>query len=150
MATSAKNSASKLSPMQVMEKFYAAEAPYVQGGGVAAGLSFDDVAATLHPDVTLYETPDLPWGGTYHGHAGWQDFFSKMIEAFTELVIVDIRFFEKDDTVVIYCSMTTRSRANGTEMTHPMVQVMTMKDDRIFEARAFYWNVPDYIAAAGQ
>jgi hypothetical protein len=134
MVTSITKSASKLTPMQVMEKFYAAEAPYVQGGGVDAGLS---------------ETPDLPWGGTYHGHAGWQDFFSKMIKAFTDLAIVDIRFFEKDDTVVIYCNMTTRSRANGTEMTHPMVQVMTMKDDRIFEARAFYWNVPDYIAAAG-
>jgi ketosteroid isomerase-like protein len=149
MVTSITKSASKLTPMQVMEKFYAAEAPYVQGGGVDAGLSFAAVAATLHPDVTLYETPDLPWGGTYHGHAGWQDFFSKMIKAFTDLAIVDIRFFEKDDTVVIYCNMTTRSRANGTEMTHPMVQVMTMKDDRIFEARAFYWNVPDYIAAAG-
>ncbi|MDT3723106.1 nuclear transport factor 2 family protein [Pseudomonas oryzihabitans] len=147
--TTTLKSKNTLKPMQIMEKFYAAEAPYVQGGGVAAGLSFDDVAATLHPDVTLHESPDLPWGGTYRGHAGWQDFFSKMIDAFTALEIIDIHPFEQDDTVVIYCKMTTHSRANGTVMTHPMVQVMTMKDDRIFEARAFYWNVPDYIAAAG-
>lgn len=73
-----------------------------------------------------------------------------MIDAFTRLQIVDIRPFEKDDAVVICCKMTTHSWANGSVMTHPMVQVTTMKDDRIFEARAFCWNVPDYIAAAGR
>lgn len=46
-------------------------------------LNFDNVAATLHPDVTLYETPSFMGRGTYHGHAGWQDLISQMIKAFT-------------------------------------------------------------------
>ena len=38
------------------------------GGG--AGASFAGLAATLDPDVALHQLPDLPWGGTCHGHAG--------------------------------------------------------------------------------
>ena len=54
--------ADQASPRDVIRRFYAAEAAYMNAGGMEAGASFADMAATLDPDVVLHQSPDLPWG----------------------------------------------------------------------------------------
>ena len=134
-------------PVAVLRRFYEAEAAYMEAGGAAHGASFDAIAATLDPGVALHQSPDLPWGGEFHGHAGYAEWARQMSEAFDRLAVRDEQLFASGSTVVSACRLVTRSRANGRGIDAPMAQVVRVKDGRIAEFRPFYWNVPDYQAA---
>ena len=136
--------AGRPSPRDVIERFYAAEAAYMNAGGADAGASFADMAATLDPAVVLHQSPDLPWGGEFHGHAGYEDWARQMSRAFDRLNVQDARFFADGDTVVITCRLVTRSRASGNTLDLPMAQLVRVQGGRIVEFRPFYWNVPAY------
>ncbi len=116
----------------------------MNAGGSDAGANFADMAATLDPQVVLHQSPDLPWGGEFRGHAGYEDWARQMSRAFDRLEVSDTRFFIDADTVVITCRLVTRSRASGKTLDLPMTQVVRVRDDRIVEFRPYYWNVPAY------
>ncbi len=134
-------------PISVINCFYAAEADYMNAGGAGSNAGFDAVAATLDPEVVLHQSPDLPWGGEYHGHDGYAQWARAMSEAFDQLAVKEQRYFVDQDTVVITCRLVTRSRATGKTLDLPMVQIVRTRGDRILEFRPFYWNVPAYCAA---
>ena len=110
---------------------------------------FSRMRQTMSPDVVLHQSPDLPFGGDYHGHAGYEEWAKKMSRIFDQLQVSERQFFEQDDTVVVVCRFRTRSRVTAQEQDFPMVQVVRVKDGVIVEFRPFYWNVPAYTAAAG-
>lgn len=121
----------------------------MNAGGTDAGASFVDMAATLDPEVVLHQSPDLPWGGEFHGHAGYENWAAQMSRTFDWLEVRENHFFTDCDTVVISCRLVTRSRASGETLDRPMVQVVRVRDDRIIEFRPFYWNVPAYRETVG-
>ncbi len=143
------STAGRSSLLDVIRRFYAAEAAYMNAVGAGAGASFADMAATLDPDVALHQSPDLPWGGEFHGHAGYEEWARQMSRAFDRLEVKDTRFFTEDDTVVITCRLVTRARASGEVLDLPMAQVVRIRNGRIVEFRPFYWNVPAYREAVG-
>ncbi|MGW6795717.1 nuclear transport factor 2 family protein [Streptomyces chartreusis] len=133
--------------IDVLEEFYRAERIYMSAGGAHAGASFDEMGATLDPNVVLHQSPDLPWGGDWVGYEGFKGW---SIEMSRHWDIVDVQhpvFFENGDQVVVLCQLVTRSRQTGETLNQPMAQVVTVKNGRITEFRAFYWNVPQYSAA---
>ena len=134
-------------PLQVIQRFYAAEADYMNAGGAAADASFDAIAATLDPEVVLHQSPDLPWGGEYHGHEGYAEWARVMSVAFNKLEVKEQSYFVEANAVVILCRFVTYSRSTGKSLDLPMAQVVRVRDDRILEFRPFYWNVPAYHAA---
>ena len=138
------SSLGQASPRDVLERFYAAEAVYMGAGGGDAGASFAGMAATLDPGVVLHQSPDLPWGGEFRGHAGYEDWARQMSRAFDRLAVEDARFFTDGDTVVITCRLVTRSRVSGETLDLPMAQLVRVCGDHIVEFRPFYWNVPAY------
>ena len=138
------SAAGQPSPRDVIERFYTAEAAYMNAGGAEAGASFAAMAATLDPDVVLHQSPDLPWGGEFRGHDGYEDWARQMSRAFDRLEVADTRVFADDDTVVITCRLVTRSRTSGETIDLPMTQVVRVRGGRIVEFRPFYWNVPAY------
>ena len=131
------------SPRRILERFYAAERLIMQG---QAG--FDAMAATLAPNVRLYQSPDLPFGGEYVGPAEYKLWADKMAAIFDRVDVQSARFVESEDTVVVVCTLMTRQRSSQQEMRYPMVQVVRVEDDRITEFRPFYWDVPAYTQAA--
>ena len=136
------------SAIETLERFYEEERRYMSAGGPGAGASFDGMASTLDPEVRLHQSPDLPWGGDYVGHAGFLEWATKMSDTFDFLDIRDAQFFERDDQVVTVCRLVGRSRRHGHEMDNPMLHVVTVRDGKITEFRPFYWNVPEYVTAA--
>ena len=126
-----------------LKRFYAAEGAYMKAGGG----DFGPLAATLHPKVVLHQSPDLPRGGDFHGHAGYEDWARQMSAAFDQLEIKDLRLLAEGDTVVATCRLVTRSRASGAVLDAPMTQVVTVRDGLIVDFRPFYWNVPAYRTA---
>ena len=141
--------ASPPAPRDVIQRFYRAEAAYMNAGGADAGASFADMAATLDPGVVLHQSPDLPWGGEFRGHAGYEDWARQMSRAFDRLEVEDTRFFTDGDTVVITCRLVTRGRLSGETLDLPMAQVVRVRGDRIVEFRPFYWHVPAYRKTVG-
>ena len=135
------------SPRRVLDRFYGAERAYMQAGGAGRGASFDAMAATLDPDVVLHQSPDLPFGGDYHGHDGYRDWAAAMSDCFDRLEVLEPAFFENDGRVVVVCRLLTRGRQTGVTLELPMAQVVTARQGRITEFRPFYWNVPAYVAA---
>ena len=133
--------------IKVLQRFYAAEADYMQAGGTAAGASFDAMAQTLDPDVVLHHSPDLPWGGEWHGHQGFEGWSKRMSELNASLEVQDPRFFPDGDTVLVTLTLVTRARTTGTVIRSPMVQQVHIDGERIVDFRAFYWNVPQYLRA---
>ncbi len=109
---------------------------------------FDAMAATLDEHVVLHQSPDLPFGGEYVGHARYKEWADAMHAIFDQVDVRDARYFEDGDTLVIVCTLVTRTRATGETMRMPMAQVVTVRAGRITEFRPFYWNVPAYTAAA--
>ena len=136
-------------PLAVLDRFYKAEAEYMNAGGAAAGADFGGMAATLDPEVVLHQSPDLPWGGDFHGHAGYQDWARQMSEAFDQLAVEDRRFFTEGDTVCITCRLVVRARATGRRLDNPHFQVVRVRGDHIVDFRPIYWNVPIYRSAVG-
>ena len=136
--------ATDTSPVGVIKRFHEAENAYMNAGGAAGGASFERMADTLDPEVVLHQTPDLPWGGDYRGHQGYQSWARKMSEAFDRLDVKDPRFLTADDTVVVLCRLITRSRKTGETLDLPMAQVVRVRSGKIIEFRPFYWNVPAY------
>ena len=141
------SASSNKSPTQVLMAFYEAERRYMTAGGKAGGASFDEFAGTMSPDVVLHQTPDLPWGGDYHGIERYSDWAAAMSDCFTSVDVQDAKFLESGDQVVVLCTLVTKARRTGETLRHPMVQVITVKDGKISDFRPFYWNVPDYVAA---
>ena len=135
-------------PRQVLEAFYEAEKRYMQTKASGKEGSFDEIAATLDPSVTLHQSPDLPFGGEYVGHEQYEQWALTMSSIFDKLEVAEQQRFEKDNVVVVVCRFKTRSRRNGSSQDLPMAQVVTVKDGRITDFRPFYWNVPVYVSAA--
>ena len=136
--------------MDAIQRFYEAESAYMNAGGPSGGADFAAVADTLDPGVVLHQTPDLPWGGEFRGHAGYEDWARRMSDAFDRLEVRDARFLTGGDTVVILCRLVTRSRKTGQVLDLPMAQEVRVEGGRIAEFRPFYWNVPAYRAAVGE
>ena len=134
-------------PIEVIGRCERAAAAIIPRPNTTNPPHFTAMAATLAPDVVLHQSPDLPWGGDFHGHKGYEDWARQMSAAFDQLQVRDQRFFVEGDTVVITCRLITRSRVTGEVLDLPMAQVVRTSDDRIVEFRPFYWNVPAYRAA---
>ena len=136
------------SPKQVIRRFYKAEATYMNAHSSEGPTDFSEMRKTLSEKVVLHQSPDLPFGGEYIGHQGYERWAIAMKAIFDRLEVSRQEFFEADDKVIVVCQFTTRSRLNGLTQDFPMVQVVTVKDGVITDFRPFYWCVPAYSAAA--
>lgn len=137
------------SAREVLEEFYRAERVYMAAGGAEAGASFDEMGATLDPNVVLHQSPDLPWGGDWFGYEGFKGWSIEMSSHFDMVDVQDAVFFEQGSQVIVLCRLVTRSIGSGKILAAPMAQVVTVQNGRITEFRPFYWDVPEYVAAAG-
>ena len=103
---------------------------------------FSEMQKTLSNNFVLHQSPDLPFGGEYRGHEGYERWAVQMSTTFDLLEVSERLFFEQDDTVVAVCRFRTRSRRTGQMQDYPMVQVVQTRDGQITK-----WNVPAYVGA---
>ncbi|MYW03994.1 DUF4440 domain-containing protein [Streptomyces sp. SID3343] len=129
-----------------MERFFAAEAAYIAGGGRGRA-DFGDLAACLAPDVVMYQAPGLPYGGPRHGPAGIEDFMAAMGEAWRELEFLDQRFVVEGETAAILNRGRLTARATGRVLETWVMQMITVRDGLISEIRPFYWDTKAVDAA---
>ena len=140
--------ATRQTPKSTLLRFYEAEASYMKAREENRAANFNEMKETMDPGVVLHQSPDLPFGGEYVSHQGYERWAVAMSALFDKLEVTERVFFEAGDQVVVVCRFLTRSRVNGSVQDFPMAQVVTVRQGKITDFRPFYWNVPAYIAAA--
>ncbi|MCX4744446.1 nuclear transport factor 2 family protein [Kitasatospora sp. NBC_01287] len=125
--------------LAVLQKFYAAEAAYIAAGGMGRA-SFDELAECLDPEVLMHQAPGLPYGGTWRGARGIEEFMAAMSEAWQSLEFFEQRFVVEGDTVVVLNRGRLRARATGRALDTSVMQLITVKDGLISEIHPFYWD----------
>jgi len=131
-----------MSGREVLDRFYAAEKIYMSAPPDKA--DFSGIAATLSPNIKLYQSDDLPYGGTYEGQEGFLRWSKEMASRFDIVDVQPSDVLEKDDKVVVLSTVKFRVRASGEELVYPFCQVVTVDREKgqITEMRPFYWWVP--------
>lgn len=129
-------------PKQILDRFYAAEAIFM----AAPDSSRDptDMLSTLSPNLKVYQSPDLPWGGEYVGHAGFAAWGAIMTSHFASLEVIEPRVFERaeGDEVMVFSTLRLKNKA-GEVREKPMTQLIKVDREEgvIVEITPFQWDV---------
>ena len=93
----------------------------------------------MSPEV-LWITPDTdPYSGTYHGHAGVQEFWTRWRAAVGKLHFTPQEMIDAGDHVVVVAHRRARSEETGLEISDLIVQVFTFgDDDKCVQVQEFY------------
>ncbi len=131
----------------VLHQMYAAEAEYLAAGGPGTA-SFDLLKPYFAADVELNQADALPYGGTWRGHHGMEQFFLAMSETWAVFDLRDQEFRSTTpDSAVVLTQVHARSRATGREIDFPILQLIRTADGRISQVRPFYWDTAAIVAA---
>jgi ketosteroid isomerase-like protein len=103
------------------------------------------VFATLDPDIEVYQSSKVPWGGTYRGHVEAQEFFMKLAATVDSKVGTE-RFLEAGDQIVQIGHTRGQARATGKRFEVLEVHVWTMRDGKVLRFEA-YVDHPAMLAA---
>jgi uncharacterized protein len=107
--------------------------------------NMDVIQELFAPDIAIWQSPELPWGGDYHGHDGTFTFFLKLIEHIESRVTTESLFAAGDHVV-----QTGRTRgktvANGAAFDVPEVHVWELRDGKVIRFTV-YIDTPAMLAA---
>jgi ketosteroid isomerase-like protein len=102
----------------------------------------DALLGAIAPEIEIYQTDLVPWGGSYHGHEEAQTFFARLIEHVdSELELGE--FVEADDHVVHLGRSRGRvRRAAGAPFDVREVHVWTLRDGTVARFEAYLDTPP--------
>ena len=107
--------------------------------------NMDVIQELFAPDIAIWQSPELPWGGDYDGHDGTFNFFLKLIEHIESQVTTESLFAAGDHVV-----QTGRTRgkavANGAAFDVPEVHVWELRDGKVIRFTV-YIDTPAMLAA---
>ena len=69
--------------------------------------------STLSPNLKIYQSPDLPWGGEWVGHKGFVAWGATMTSYFSSLEVLGPRVFERaeGDEVMVFSTLRLKTKA---------------------------------------
>jgi ketosteroid isomerase-like protein len=105
------------------------------------------VLRLLHEDVELVQSPEVPWGGRYAGHAEAAAFFGKLVQTITSALTLE-RFVDAGDQVVAIGRTRGTVNATGRSFDVPIAHVWTVQDGLVTRVE-YYIDDPTMLAALG-
>lgn len=106
----------------------------------------DEVAALLHDDLVIREPAGLPYGGDYHGPAGFADIMGRIVAALEIGVAGPVDVREAGDCVLVRFVGRFASRSSGASVETDIVELFTVHDSKITELDVYYKD-PGAVAA---
>jgi hypothetical protein len=100
------------------------------------------------PDVTIRQSPEVPWGGDYQGLDGAFTFFLTLVEHIESQVTTDSLFAAGDHVVQTGRTRGT-VRANGASFDIPEVHVWELRDGKVVRYQV-YIDTPAMLDALGR
>jgi ketosteroid isomerase-like protein len=103
------------------------------------------VLSLFSPNIEISQSNELPWGGSYGGHAGASQFFSKLTQAINSAVSIE-RIIDAGDNIVVIGWTHGNVNQTGERYDVPIAHVWTIADDQVTRAQ-FYIDNPRMLAA---
>ena len=95
------------------------------------------IFALLHPEIELYQSEWVPWGGKYKGHEEAGYFFSNLTETIESRVDPD-QFIDDEEGHVVAVGHTRGSvRTTRREFEVPIVHVWTIREGKALKFEAY-------------
>jgi uncharacterized protein len=95
------------------------------------------------PDIEISQSNEVPWGGTYRGHEGARQFFSKLTQAINSTVSLE-RFIDAGDRVVAVGRTRGSVNHTGGHYDVAIAHVWTVSDERVSRVQ-FYIDNPSML-----
>src|SRR5829696_3284044 len=95
------------------------------------------IFALLHPEIELYQSEWVPWGGKYKGHEEVGYFFSKLTETIEPRVDPDQFIDDEEGHVVAVGHTGGRVHATRREFEVPAVHVWRIKEGKALKFLAY-------------
>jgi ketosteroid isomerase-like protein len=91
---------------------------------------FVAIAQLVAPDLEISQSSELPWGGTYRGIDGLQQFFGKLTSHLDNSALPIERFLDAGDHVVVIGRTQGTVRATQKPFDVPLAHVWQIKEGR--------------------
>jgi ketosteroid isomerase-like protein len=99
---------------------------------VAAG-DIDAVLDLLDPEVEWRAPESLPWGGTFHGHAGIREFFAKVVDQPVEFGREVQEYLQAGDRVAVLLRLFGRRKGGNGEFNVLEIHVWTVRHRKLVD-----------------
>lgn len=131
----------------ILAQFYAAETAYMASPPEKRDF-MSGMGVVLSPKFTSFQSPDLPWGGDWHGREGFQRWSETMAGYFQGLEVLKPKVYQEGsggdgNSVLVRATLTLTVRGSGKMWERPMVQIVEVDRQKgwIGSIRPFYWDV---------
>lgn len=92
-------------------------------------------------DSLLMRVPaSLPFGGDYHGWKGYTDILKAIVSFFSEIKAGPREFATVGEKVIVMATLTCRVASNGKSISFPLTDVWELKDGKVVQITAFYYD----------
>jgi ketosteroid isomerase-like protein len=97
----------------------------------------DEASAFLHEDLVIKVPETLPYGGEYHGPAGFHEDMAAIIALFKPEPL-EVVFLDATDPVVIHILGRFTSHETGESLEMEIIELFTVRDGKIIELDLYY------------
>ncbi|GAB3879180.1 hypothetical protein GCM10028824_42210 [Hymenobacter segetis] len=102
------------------------------------------VLPLLDEHVQIHVPESLPFGGIYHGRAGYISLFSAITQTWASLQTESIQYYTRndvpDDVVVATGELRAQLQRNNAPYAMPFMNHWHLKDGKVIELTVFYWD----------
>lgn len=98
------------------------------------------ILALFDPEIEIVEADSVPYGGAYRGHQGAQELLAKMFAAWESFQAPVERLVADGDEVISFLRITGRLRGCEQLIDMPVVEVFTVRHQKIVAIRPYYWD----------
>lgn len=91
----------------------------------------------VHPEVELYQSSRLPWGGEYRGHEGFGEFLTKLAGTIESKVEIGVLLDDEESHIVQIGRTRGKVRATAREFDVPETHVWTVEDGKAIRYEAY-------------
>jgi len=106
----------------------------------AAKGNWDGFFANFHPDCLTIVANSLPHGGTYRGPKGARFAVNAGIGLWQEHHFEIEELTATENRVYVYLYIMAKGKATGETFSMPMTEVWRLRDGKVMELRAFYFD----------
>jgi ketosteroid isomerase-like protein len=95
------------------------------------------ILALTAPDIQIEQSSELPWGGSFRGHAGLQEFFTRLRAHLENRALPIERYLDAGNHVVAIGRTQGLVRVNGKTFDVPLVHVWEVREGKAVSFRPF-------------
>ena len=98
------------------------------------------VSTLIDPQFVIHYDSSLPFGGTYHGLAGFLDVVAQLSSTLLDLSTTELNYMEdaNGEQYALIIALTTK--VGGRRVTTHVSELWTVRAGKAIEARIWYWG----------